>query len=290
MVYIKFTKQLRFFYILVLSLLIAFNAKAQSVLTFNKRFVLSEDKWIAFKQGKDSSHMYGFIYIDPQAGLTLNYQGHFKIDEGGTFIPGQSDSINMKVRLQPNNVLVAWIPAHKFLELKIEPEPEWLKSYKKDTTSAEHLYRWGYMYNGWGLCSKALTYLERAQTINPEFRGLNNELAFSYNCLGEYKKTIQVLISELEKNPTDAYAHKELIYAQINLGRLDLASESCRRALNVCKDTTYNGENCYNLLYNFYLKKDQHNFKLWLTETEKWTKNNSRLTKSIAFMKNEMLK
>ena len=269
--------------------LIALNTRSQCVLEFNKRFVESEDKWVVLKGDKNSSYMYGFIYIDPQAGLTLHYQGYFNIAETGVFIPKKSDSINLKVRLQPNNVLVAWIPEYKFLELKIEPEPAWLKYYKTDTTSVEHLYRWGYLYNGWGECTKALTYLEKAQKINPEFKGLYNELAFSYNCLGEYVKTIQVLASELKKNETDAYAYKELIYAQINLGHLDQAAESCERALKVCRDTTYHGENCYNLLHHYYLKRDTHNFRIWLIETRKWTKHNSRFTKSIEIMTKEIL-
>ncbi|HMC84918.1 MAG TPA: hypothetical protein VKI61_05305 [Chitinophagaceae bacterium] len=166
----------------------------------------------------------------------------------------------MKIRLEPNKVLVAFIPENRFAELQIPITPEWLKYYKTDTASVERLYKWGYMYNGWDECAKALTYLEKAKKINPNFKGLEVELAFSYNCLLQFDKAILVLRNALVSNPTDAYINKELIYAQIKSGQLDIASESCKNAISVCKDKTYNAENCYNLLHELYIKKDKENF------------------------------
>ncbi|MEI9958949.1 MAG: hypothetical protein WDM90_22145 [Ferruginibacter sp.] len=203
--------------------------KAQTNLKFDKRFVQSEDKWVAFEKGKDSTYMYGFIYIDAQAGLTLNYEGVFTISANGTFVPKKLDSTNFKIRLQPNQVQVALIPENKFTELQIPATPEWLKAYKTDTNSVARLYRWGYLYNGWDECAKGLTYLERAEKIDPAYKGLSVELAFSYNCLGEFEKAIAVLQDALKTNSTDAYINKELIYAQIKLGQLDKAAESCKK-------------------------------------------------------------
>jgi tetratricopeptide (TPR) repeat protein len=264
--------------------------QAQSVLKFEKRFVESEDRWVAFQKDKDSSYVYGFIYIDAQAGLTLNYEGTFTINEKGAFIPKKIDSTNFKIRLQPNRVKVAFIPKNKFTDLKITPTPDWLKFYKTDTATVERLYKWGFMYNGWDLCAKALTYLEKAQKINPQFKGLSVELAFSYNCLNQFDKAIIVLQTALEKNSTDAYINKELIYAQTKSGQLDKAAESCKKALKICKDKTYNGENCYNLLHSYYEKKDTKGFNLWLNETKKWTATNPSLTKSIKTMEEELAK
>ena len=72
--------------------------------------------------------------------------------------------------------MVAFIPENKFQELKISAIPDWLKYYKSDTNSIERLYRWGYMYNGWDECAKALTYLEKAEKINPKFIEKKNML------------------------------------------------------------------------------------------------------------------
>jgi tetratricopeptide (TPR) repeat protein len=255
-------------YFLVLISLASIRIEAQIPLNFDKRFVESEDKWVAFQKGKDSAYAYGFIYIDEQAGLTLNYEGTFTISETGQYIPKKLDSTNVKIRLQPNNVLVALIPESRYNELRVTAIPEWLKYYKTDTNSVERLYRWGYLYNGWDQCAKALTYLERAQKINPRFKGLEVELGYSYNCLQQYDKAIFVLEDALVADPTDAYTNKELVYAQVKNGQLDKAAESCKKAVELCKDQSYNGENCYNLLYSYYLKKDKANFTLWLDMTK----------------------
>lgn len=277
-------------YFFILLFLIPIKHNGQALLSFEKRFVHCEDKWVAFQADKDSSHPFGFIYIDQQAGLTLNYEGSFKITSEGKFVATKLENTNYKVRLKPNNVLVALIPENKFKELEIQATPEWLENYKNDTNSVSRLHRWGFLYNGWGECAKALTYLERAQQTDPKYKGLAVELAYSYNCMGRFENAIEVLTKALSDNPNDAYTNKELIYAQMKSGQLDKASESCRKAIEICEDTTYNGENCYNLLYSFYTRKDKPNFNLWLNETKKWNNNNEKLMKSIAFMEMEINK
>jgi tetratricopeptide (TPR) repeat protein len=277
-------------YFLIFIFFIATNLKAQTQLNFDQRFVESEDKWVAFQKGKDSSYAYGFIYIDEQAGLTLNYEGTFTITPTGEFVPKKLDSTSLKVRLEPNNVLVAFIPESKFQELKITAIPEWLKYYKTDTNSVARLYRWGFMYNGWNECAKALTFLEKAEKIAPTYKGLAVELAFSYNCLGQYDNAVSVLKEALKANPQDAYTNKELIYALIKSGQLDKASEGCKKAIAICTDKTYNGENCYNLLNTYFVRKDKENFNIWLNETKKWNGNNDKLLKSITTMETEMNK
>jgi len=277
-------------YLLIILTLTVIKLEAQTVLKFDKRFVQSEDKWVAFQKDKDSTYIYGFIYIDSDAGLTLNYEGNFKITNNGTFIPTKLDSTNMKVRLEANNTIVAFIPESKYEELKIQAIPEWLRYYKTDTLSIKRLYNWGYMYNGWNECAKALTFLEKAEKINPQFKGLAVELAYSYNCLNQFDKAILILQNVLETNPNDAYINKELIYAQIKLGQLDKAAESCKKAIKICNEKTYNGENCYNVLNEFYKKNDRASFNFWLEETKKWTSDNADLTKRIKKMEEDLLK
>jgi tetratricopeptide (TPR) repeat protein len=275
-------------WILAIFLLLSADMKAQDVLHFDKRFVESEDRWVAFQKGKDSSYAFGFIYIDAQAGLTFNLEGKFTISPMGLFI-AKKDTIHVKYRLRPNNVLVAFIPETKFGELRIDAVPDWLKFYQTDTNSVGRLYRWGFLYNGWNECAKALTYLERAEKKDPQFKGLAVELAFSYNCLEQYEKAAAVLENALKNDPTNAYVNKELIYSQTKSGELDKAAQSCKRAIAECKDSSYNWENCYNLLHSYYLKKDRSNFRLWLDETKKWCSNNEKVMNSIKAMEKEMV-
>ncbi len=275
-------------FLIILAFVFPVQLNAQGVLHFDKHFVESEDRWVAFKPEKDSAYAFGFIYIDEQAGLTLNYEGTFKIMPSGEFVAHKIDSVNWKVRLEPNNVLVAFIPENKFHELDIPAIPGWLKYYKTDSNSVARLYKWGYMYNGWDECEKALTYLKRAEKIDPNFKGLRVELAYSYNSLGQYDQAIHILTDALKIDSADAYVNKELIYAQIKSGKLENAAKSYRKALAICRDQSYNGENCYNLLHNYFLIKDKEDFNLWLKDAKKWNANNEKIMQSIAAMDNEM--
>jgi len=276
--------------IVLLLLINSISTYAQTSLNFNKLFVECEDKWVAFQMSEDSTYTYGFIYIDSQAGLTLNREGDFRISLNGLFTPEKMDSFNVKYRLEPNNVKVAIIPSSKYEELQIEKIPNWLHFYKTDSDSIDRLYRWGYMYNGWNMCDTALTFLEKAYKINPKYKGLEVELAFSYNCLGKYDEAITTLRRAVESTPKDAYTNKELIYSLVKSGQLDKAKESCRKAAKVCSDKTYNGENYYNILVEYYLRKDEVNFKLWLKEAEKWIKGNDKIEYNIELMTKELKK
>jgi tetratricopeptide (TPR) repeat protein len=240
--------------------------------------------------GKDSAYAYGFIYIDAEAGLTLNYEGDFKILSTGEFIPKKHDSTNIKIRLTPNNVLVAFIPADKYQELKITANPEWLRYYKTDTNSIERLYRWGYLYNGWDECARALAYLERAEKINPKFKGLAVELSFSYNCLQQYDKAEAILDEEIKINPEDAYVNKEYIYTLTKNNKIARAISQFERSIKSLKDNQYNAENCYNILQYYYYQKDKENFNKWYTILQKHPNENKMLTQYADNMKNNINK
>ncbi|RED24634.1 hypothetical protein BD847_1367 [Flavobacterium cutihirudinis] len=273
----------------LLGLLFVFNISAQNTIQFDKKFVQSEDKWVAFPADSVGAYPYGFIYIDAQAGLTFDYEGTFKIDLTGKFIPKRREiDGQMKVRLQPNNNLVAFIPDSKFEELKIDKVPDWLKFYKEGENSIKRLYDWGYMYNGWNECQKALEYLEKAQKIDPEYKGLRVELAYSYNCLRQYQKAVDILKIALIKEPLDAYTNKELIYAEVKNDNLKDAENVCRKVFKECPDKTYNAENAYNILQAYYIKKDIKNFNNWFAETNSYLMSNQKLKPLAEQMKTEL--
>ncbi|MCB0432056.1 MAG: hypothetical protein KDD18_03120, partial [Mangrovimonas sp.] len=254
------------------------------------RFVESEDKWVAFQQDENDSHPYGFIYIDSDAGLTLNYQGTFKITATGEFIPTKLDSTSIKVRLKPNNVLVAFIPENKFSELKIDSIPNWLKYYKTDEESIERLYKWGYMYNGWNECKKALTFLEKAEKINPKYKGLAVELAFSYNCLKQYDKAEHILEEDIRINSSDAYVSKEYIFTLTKNNKINLAIQQYNTAKKTILDKQYDAENCFNILQYFYVQKDNEDFNKWYEELSKLDIQNKMIRDYADRMKEDLNK
>lgn len=240
---------------------------AQKALVFDKKYIDCEDKWVSFPMSKDSIYYYGFIYIDTQAGLTFHLKGDFKIDSKGDFIANIVDSKSFtKMRLQPNNTLIALIPENRFESLKVSKIPDWLDMYRKDENSAVRLFRKGFVYNEWNACKQALGFLEKAKKADPSCKGLTTELAFSYNCLGQYSEAIKELRESLKVNPEDAYTNKELIFAQTKIGNIDEAIVSFKNAVKICKDTTYHSENAYQVLEGYFFKKDIPNFEKWLAE------------------------
>jgi tetratricopeptide (TPR) repeat protein len=277
-------------YLIILFSLLTINVSAQIKLSFDKRFVECEDRWVAFRMNEDSTYTFGFIYIDAQAGLTLNREGNFKFNSDNSLKVERLTETNIKVRLQPNNVKVALIPETMYKDLKIDNLPEWLKYYKTDTGSVERLYKWGYMYNGWDECSKALTYLLKAKAIDPNYEGLNVELAFSYNCLKEYDKAEQILEEELKSNSANAYVNKEYIYAVSKTENIDKATKQYLKSLETIKDKTYNAENCFNIMQFFYKKKDTDNFNFWYKELKKCSNDNKMIKEYADKMKADINK
>lgn len=279
-------------YIITLFTLFSVSFYGQNVLKFDKRNVQCEDKWIAYQMDKDSTYTFGFIYVDSQAGLTLNYEGKFKIDNTGKFNRLESETDDeigyMKVRLQPNRTAIAEIPESKFKELNIEKTPNWLTAYKTDENSVERLYRWGYMYNGWSECEKALTFLEKADKINPNFKGLQTELAFSYNALGKYDKAETALKKAIKDNPNDCYTYKELAYTYTKLLDLEKVSETYQKMSKICKENNFIQETAYNLAYEYFKVKDKVKFKKWKIEAEKWSTSENQYTKNLNAMENEL--
>lgn len=242
---------------------------AQDKLNFNTKFTQSEDKWVAFPADSLGSHIFGFIYIDSEAGLTFDYSGSFKINSTGKFLLKKKEMEgSIKHRLQPNNVLVAIIPESHFAELEVSKFPEWLKYYKGDENTIERLYKWGYMYNGWGECAKALEFLEKANKINPDYKGLRVELGFSYNCLGQSQKAISILKAALKTEPKDAYIYKELLYSQIHNNQLDDAIKTYDKVVAEIADKTFNAENAYNILGEYFRQKNINKFNEWIKKTQ----------------------
>lgn len=279
-------------YIIIIFTFFSISVNSQNILKFDKRNVQCEDKWITYQIEKDSTYNFGYIYIDYQAGLTLNYEGKFKIDNNGKFNRIEDKTKNevafMKVRLEPNRTAIAEIPELKFKELNIEKTPRWLKSYKTDENSIDRLYRWGYMYNGWNECEKALTFLEKANNIDPKFKGLQTELAFSYNALEKYDKAEISLKRAILENPKDCYTYKELAYTYTKLVNFEKVAETYMKMTKICSEGNFILETAYNLAYEYYKTKDKAKFIKWKTEAEKWSKSENQFTKNLKQMETEL--
>lgn len=273
----------------IVSLCFNTGGQAQPDLSYNKRFVQSEDRWVAFKAGEDSTHPYGFIYIDAQAGLTLQYEGNFKTGRDGRLVKTKiNENGTVKVRLEPNQVQVAWLPENIVRELGHDWVPDWLKNYKETTDTLARMVRWGYFYNHWGESQKALSYLEPVYRLQPETKSVEFELSFAYNALGRYNEALVVLEKAVKRNPEECLLYKELSYAQIYLNKTEEAIASCRSGIQYCTEKNMKAEIAYNMAYTFYKNKDKSRFEEWAAETRKWADTGSVFDKNLGIMEKNL--
>lgn len=194
----------------------------------------------------------------------------------------------MKSRLEPSNVLVAIIPESHYPDLGVNRYPDWLRFYKTNENAASRLFKWGFIYNSWNECEKALEFLEKAYKQNPDYEGLRVELAFSYNCLKQFEKADVILTEAVKKQPLDAYINKELIYTQLHVGDIEKAKKTYWNFLKKGTDKTYNSENAFNILGTYFQKGDSKSFYEWLSKTE--LENDAKFEKYITAMKQRLPK
>ena len=281
------------YFLIILFTVFNLNAQNNTVLNYNKRNVECEDKWVVFPKNEDSIYLFGFIYIDFHGGLTFNYEGSFKIENDGKFnlIEQKDIKQGLKVRLNPDENKYAEVPEEKYSELKIKKTPEWLSIYKEGEGTIERLYRWGYLYNGYGECEKALTYLLQAEKINPNLDGVQVEIAYAYNHLGKYELAELHLNKAIQYNPKDCYVLKELAYTHTKLKKYDKALHSFEKMKSLCsEEETYIVETAYNFALEYYLAKDKKNFLKWKEQVLKLSKKEGIYTKNVAIMENELNK
>ena len=272
-------------YILTLTLLMVQLVCSQEKLDFSSSFVDGLDKWVAFEKDGDGKYSFGFIYLDTFAGLTYDFKGSFTFSKEGVAKVEEFNNNFTKFRLEKNNKKVAILSNEVLTSLGVETIPNWLKTYKGDEDSESSLYAYGYLFNDWNKCKEALPYLEKGVEKFPESEKMVTELVFSYNCLKDFKKAELFLKKAKNKYPKSDYIDKELIYTLVYSGKLKETSKAIKKSLKTLPNSKFHGENIYNLMYAYYQKGDKKNFKRWLTNGEKWHKDNDYFIKNIKKMK-----
>lgn len=261
----------------LLFLLLAINVKAQSNLKFDTSLLDSEKNWVALPMGKDSSFVFGFVYMDNMAGLTFHLDGSFKFDKGNKVILKKQPQINvLKQRITPTALKVAIIPSYYYTDLQITAEPEWLKFYHAEDQNIDRLFKLGSTHNAWNQSEKALTYLSKVKAINPDYRNLNFELAFAYNASKQFDKAAQLIEEALKKNPNDCLLYKELLYAQINMKEIDKTITNAQIALSICTDKNMRSELLRNILYHYFSTKNKEQFTIWYKKAKEEMANNQK--------------
>lgn len=258
-------------------------------LNFDTKYFDAVDKWVAFpKNPTDSTHIYGFIYLDNNAGFTFHYENKFKIEnEKLNLITKDSASTNIKYRLQPNVNLVSILNKEQISALHLPKQPKWLSVYKQKSDDVEYLKNEGYHYNHAGASKLALQPLLKAYKIQPHFKGLEFELSYAYNALKEFKKAIPILERAIENNPKDFYFYRELGFSYVNLSRIESAEKTYLKGIEISDNDFEKSEMAVNMAKAYFKLRDKEKFDEWANLTRKYAKKDSNYLKYIeAFEKN----
>lgn len=103
------------------------------------------DKWVAIPVQdslKNQKHLYGFIYIDFEAGFTFEVGKYFQENASGKYElqnPNDTTDNSIKFRIPVQWGKVALLSDQRLKELDLPKVPDWLKNYKEDEKTSNYL-------------------------------------------------------------------------------------------------------------------------------------------------------
>ncbi len=251
-------------------------------LKFETEYFDAVDKWIAFdKNDEDSTYIFGFIYIDEQAGFTFDYDSRFKITNNKLEkLPREFES-SIKSRLSPNTAYVHILNPDEIKQLGLPSEPDWLKHYKTNENKVSYLTKNGYHYNHVGASKNAIKPLLEAYKIEPNYKGLEFELAYAYNATKNHEQAIEILTKAIENDPKNFWYLRELGFAYKNIGKLDKAEETYIKGIAISDDKNQKAEMAINMAQSYFQTKNKEKFDEWAKITQQYAEKNSQFDKFI---------
>ncbi|MGH1338452.1 MAG: tetratricopeptide repeat protein [Aureispira sp.] len=267
-------------------------AQEQEPLEFDTKYYACEDQWVVFpKEATDFTHLYGFIYLDEEAGFTFNLEGKLEVNDAGQLmaVPKEDEeNASIKIRLQPTTSLVAVLSSKQLEELKLPKEPEWLHFYKKSDDEIASLLARGYHYNHVGASELALPYLKEAYEKKPILEGLAFELAYAYNATEQHKKATDILIKALNQDPKNYFFYRELGFAQVRLGQIKEAEKTYEKGIRLSNDAYQKSEMGINMTQAYFKLKDKKGFKKWAKITRKYAPTDTPFLRYISYWEKEL--
>lgn len=273
--------------IVLACLLLAQWVYAWNGLNFELHMADCENRWVVLRhEPKDVDYQYGFVYVDPAAGFTVDIGGRFTIDVQGKYRkapdPLEESRVHLKIRLS-GNAVVALLPKDAIVQLGLSDPPDWLKSYNDPSDLVTHKIRWGLQYNLIGDSQRALTYLEPAYKENPKAPGLEFELAYVYNALRRHKEAMQVLEPALSRDPKNMFLCKELAFAYHGTGELKKSIDQNMNCISLATDKQLSekSEMAMNIAHAYQQLGDEGNGQKWISSAKEWAPPGSAVYQSF---------
>jgi len=213
------------------------------VLQFDKHFYDVENHWVvATKIPNNGKYVFGMVYLDMQAGFSFRSEGTFNVDAQGHVYRDSVDYPKnniMIARIGANaNPQLAAIPDAMLNDLHVKPVPDWLAAYhpaNQDRNSVAFKVAYGRHLNSSGAAAKAVTYLEEAYKTEPHAAGVEYELAYAYNIIGQYDKAIEILKAAKANAPDNPVFYTELAFAYMRKKDYANSVETFKAALPLAK-------------------------------------------------------
>lgn len=233
---------------------------------FDKEYYECENKWVVFPKlnEQDSTHIYGFVYLDREAGFTFRYEGNLNIDNDGKInaVPVEQTT-NLLYRIPNDFTRLAILSSKEIEEIGEQEQPEWLHVYTEKENEVSDLVKRGYHYNHIGACDMAIPLLEKAYEKAPHVHGVEFELSYAYNATGKYNEAIELLKLALKNNPEYGLFYRELGYAYIKTDNLKEAEKVYKEGIDISDDDTEKAEMAFNVAGAYWKMKNKTEFKKW---------------------------
>lgn len=199
---------------------------------FDQRASDCEGRWFA-AQTQGGKINLGFMYIDPQAGFTIEHYG--TLDRSGTQLVAVKSELQGKARLihrVESNFPASCLPAETVASLGLPAEPETMQFYRDERPPGEHHASWAYHYNHIGASDVALTHVAKARAAGYTSPALTFEHAFALNATGQFDQVIALLMPVVKARDALPDTVAELAYAYLMQGEYEKAIGHYQRALD----------------------------------------------------------
>lgn len=230
------------------------------------------NKWVVFdKRPQDSSHVFGFVYVDLEDGFMFEYSADLVISQEKFYlIPLEKEKIS-SVRLQPRDNVVGILSNSQVDKLGLESKPDWLIDYKASEQSLSHLVKLGKQYYKAGADQLALETLLKAYKKEPHFPGLELELSSTYISLDQFEKAIEILRKAIDNDPNNVSLYSKLGYSYLRLGHFTKGEKTYLEGIKIPgseREKTLMSIDIVKI--SFHVLKNKEKFDEWAKQTRKY--------------------